>query len=107
MFIANTAQYVELLEWLNEDVVHPRLCPACVCIVSGNSGIGKSHGIQMAVEEANKTIRVINKDECTKSKDFKDILYKYTRCNVMDQFSDVNVSKRGMVIFIDDIETIL
>jgi len=106
-FIGNNRAYTTLIEWLSTDIQQkgPKLCQACICLVAGGSGVGKTHGVKQAIESVAKNVRIVNKDECTNSKDFKEFLLKHTRSNVMEQFE--NVAKKETIIFIDDIETLL
>lgn len=106
-FLGNDARFAELVQWLDGDVKQfGTLCQECVCVVTGGAGVGKSHGIVQAIARVDKDVRIINAIETINSNDFKEFLHKQTTCNILDQF-DNSHARRGIVIFIDDIETLL
>jgi hypothetical protein len=109
-FIGNSSAYAELLDWLRLDIssTYPKLNKDCICLITGGSGVGKTYGTLHAIENANKTVRAINKDECTNSKELKELILKHTRSNVLQQFEQLQKSeKKECIIFVDDIETLL
>jgi hypothetical protein len=124
-FIGNLNEYNNLVTWIKQpnNINGKFLCKESILIVSGGSGYGKTYGVKMAIRDANKQLCYINKDECTNSKDFKDLLLKQTTSNILDQFNILsqfasltindqsndqsNDSHTETVIFIDDIDTLL
>jgi hypothetical protein len=122
-FIGNLNEYNQLITWLKlpNNVYGKFLSKDSIIIISGASGCGKSYGIRKAINESNKNMCYINKDECINSKDFKDLILKQTQSNILDQFNLVNTfnsisledtnnnlgSNPETVIFIDDIDTLL
>jgi len=111
-FVGNENEYNQLVTWIKQPNTNfgNILSKECITIVSGYSGSGKSHGIKAAINEANKNLCYINKDECINSKDFKELILKQTQSNIIDQFNLLSIcgeNLRETVIFIDDVDTLL
>jgi hypothetical protein len=104
MFIGNIHNYTKLVSWINKtQEPEEKLHYKHICIVIGDIGIGKTYGIQKALESSDKTIYKINDLECTNSKDFRDILNKITASNVVSQFDNIMLSQK--IIWIDDFDS--
>jgi hypothetical protein len=106
MFIGNNSNYLKLVSWINKNQeTEEKLYYKHICIVIGDIGIGKTYGIQKALDETNKTIYKINDSECTNSKDFRDLLNKITASDVVSQFD--NISLKQKILWIDDFDSFI
>lgn len=107
VFVGNFQASENIMNWLQQDIpcATNKLSKECVCVVVGNSGVGKTYGIIDAIKRCNLEMFYLNKDQCTNSKDFRDYIAKLTSSNVILQFS--NLPYRKAVLFIDDIESLL
>jgi len=118
-FVGNENEYNQLFNWINQPVsaFGKTLMKDCVCIISGGPGCGKTYGINKAINDAHKNICYINKDECVNSKDFKELLLKQTKSNILDQFNLLSLTNDAVandntlatetIVFIDDVDTLL
>jgi hypothetical protein len=107
VFVGNTQASSNIVNWIRNEIPDEniKLDKECVCIVVGNSGVGKTYGIIAAIKQCNVEVFYLNKDQCTNSKEFKDYIAKLTSSNVVLQFS--NIPSRKALLFIDDIESLL
>ena len=102
MFVGNVQAYNSFLAWLKTPCTSSRFSKECICIVGGGAGTGKTHGIHAAIQACGLELHLLNSDECTNSRDFKDYFTKLTCANIVAQFAGMSLS--GRVLFIDDIE---
>jgi chromosomal replication initiation ATPase DnaA len=106
MFIGNAQQYARLESWISKpEIVGEKLDYKHICIIIGDSGVGKSYGIQTALNSSSKKIYKVNDLECTNSKDFKDLLSKITSSHVISQFEQT--SNKDKIIWIDDFDSFI
>jgi len=106
MFIGNAQQYTKLESWISKpEISGEKLDYKHICIIIGDSGVGKSYGIQNALDSSSKKIYKVNDLECTNSKDFKDLLSKITSSHVISQFEQT--SNKDKIIWIDDFDSFI
>jgi len=106
MFIGNPQQYSKLESWISRSItIGEKLQYKHICIIIGDSGVGKSYGIQNVLDVSKKKIYKINDLECTNSKDFKDLLFKITSSHIISQFEQT--TNQDKIIWIDDFDSFL
>jgi hypothetical protein len=106
MFIGNSQNYARLEAWISRSQEsHEKLQYKHVCIVTGESGIGKTFGIEKAIAASNRTLYKMNEMECTNSKDFRDLIYKITSSHIVSQIEKISIEDK--IIWIDDLDSFL
>jgi hypothetical protein len=103
-FIGNSYACKELYKWLNNKLSDNKLTYESICILSGDSGIGKTRGVEALVKNLNKTLIKIDCNNCSNSKDLKDILIKSTSSNLLSQLENIKIER---IILIDELEALL
>ena len=106
MFIGNTNQYNELIEWLKEDKIpKQKLSYKSFIVIVGQSGIGKTIGVEKAVNDVDKYLIKIDCNNCINNKEFKDILVKAISSDLLSQFEEGNAKER--IILIDELDALV
>jgi len=101
-FIGNKLYYESLLLWIQKPLETNKLDVSCLCFIIGNHGIGKTYGIQKAIEKAEYNIAEFHGQNY---KDFIDFINKKTTCDIVSQINGDHLNKK--VIFIDELESFM
>lgn len=105
-FIGNSKAYNELITWLKrEKNKKEKLSYNSFIVLVGASGIGKTLGVENAVNEVNKHLIKIDCNNCTNNKEFKDILIKAISSDLLSQFEEGNAKER--IILIDELDALV
>jgi hypothetical protein len=106
MFIGNPQQYNQLVSWISHSYDHKeKFTYKHICFIAGISGVGKTYGIEKALENTSSNLYKIDQNTYTNSKEFKDFLIKLTTSHIVSQFE--NTLHEDKIIWIDDFDSFL